>query len=52
MKLNKEWHFAHKMPKNPSLEDRIAWHLEHSKYCQCREIPMDIKKEIAKRQKL
>jgi len=38
MKLNKEWHLAHPMPKNPSFEQRVKWHLEHQKHCRCRKI--------------
>ena len=37
--INKEWHENHKMPKNASDEQRIAWHLEHSRNCTCRPIP-------------
>lgn len=37
--LNREWHLKNKMPKNPSLEQRIAWHREHEKHCTCRPIP-------------
>jgi hypothetical protein len=48
-KLNRQWHLAHPMPKNPSLEQRIEWHIEHSRQCNCREIPESIKQEIAKR---
>lgn len=33
-KINKEWHLAHPMPKNPTQEQRLKWHLEHSKHCQ------------------
>lgn len=39
-----EWHLNHKMPKKPSLEERIAWHKEHAKHCSCRPIPESIKK--------
>ena len=48
-KLNKEWHLAHQMPKNATIEERIAWHLEHSKNCACRPIPDKLKAEIKKR---
>lgn len=37
--INKQWHLANKMPKNPTLEQRIYWHTEHAKNCQCRPIP-------------
>ena len=48
-KLNKEWHLVHPMPKNATMEERIAWHLEQSKHCACRTIPEKIKAEIQKR---
>jgi len=48
-KLNKEWHLAHRMPKNATIEERIVWHLEHSKNCACRPITENLKAEIKKR---
>lgn len=48
-KINKEWHLAHKMPKNPTLEQRIAWHLEHTKNCSCRKIEGKLAEEMKKR---
>ena len=50
MKLNKEWHLTHRMPKNPTPEQRIAWHIEHAKHCNCRDIPGNIKTEMKKRE--
>jgi hypothetical protein len=47
-KINKEWHLAHPMPKNPSLEQRIAWHLDHAQNCGCRDIPAKLKEEMKK----
>jgi hypothetical protein len=49
MKINREWHLNNKMPKNPTLEQRAKWHLEHEKNCQCRPIPEKLLEEIAKR---
>lgn len=49
MKLNKDWHTANKMPKNPTMDERIEWHLEHQKNCGCRDIPEKLKLEIDKR---
>ena len=40
--MNKEWHEKHKMPGNANLEQRIAWHIAHSKHCGCREMPPKI----------
>ncbi|MBE9665696.1 hypothetical protein [Mucilaginibacter boryungensis] len=47
-KFNKDWHLAHVMPKNASLEQRIAWHLEHHENCGCRPIPPKLLIEINK----
>lgn len=49
MKLNKEWHLAHPMPNNPTLDQRIAWHIEHQKHCACRKITGKLKEEMKKR---
>ena len=46
MKINKEWHLLHPMPENPTLEQRIAWHIGHTKHCKCREMPAAIKAAI------
>lgn len=47
--MNKEWHLDHPMPHKPTLEQRIAWHLEHHKNCKCREIPEKLLEEMKKR---
>ena len=49
MKINKEWHLAHPMPKNPTLLQRIAWHINHAKQCACRPIPEKLKEEMERR---
>ena len=48
-KLNREWHLSHKMPKNPTLEQRLEWHVEHAKNCQCRPITGKLAEEMKKR---
>jgi hypothetical protein len=48
-KLNGEWHKQNVMPENPTIDQRIAWHLEHAAHCGCREIPARLKEEIKKR---
>lgn len=48
-KINKEWHEQHAMPKNPSLQQRIDWHLAHTKACNCRPIPQGILKALQDR---
>jgi len=49
IKTNKTWHQANKMRKNPTLEQRIKWHLEHSKNCNCRSLTEKLKLEIDKK---
>jgi hypothetical protein len=49
MKINKEWHLKNVMPKNPTIEQRIKWHIEHARKCKCREIPPKLLEEIRKR---
>jgi len=47
--MNLEWHEAHKMPDNPTLEQRMEWHLDHRAHCDCRDIPDSIKQALAER---
>jgi hypothetical protein len=47
--INKPWHDKNPMPKNPSLEQRMKWHLAHAKNCGCRPIPPKLKAEILNR---
>ncbi|GAB4304000.1 MAG: hypothetical protein Kow0090_19580 [Myxococcota bacterium] len=51
MKINKDWHEKHRMSKNPSLEERIDWHIEHAKHCACRPIPKSLIAKIVSRNK-
>lgn len=37
------------MPKNPTTRQQIVWHIDHAKFCACREIPSDIAEEMTKR---
>lgn len=49
MKINRVWHTNNKMPKNPTLDERIEWHLAHVKNCSCRPLSGKILEEIKKR---
>jgi hypothetical protein len=56
-RINAEWHRNNVMPKNPTLEQRIAWHIEHAKVCGCRAIPPSLlpiinqrKEDVAKQE--
>ncbi|HCV44377.1 MAG TPA: hypothetical protein DGH68_12890 [Bacteroidetes bacterium] len=50
-KLNAEWHRANRMPKNATLEQRIAWHLQHEKHCACRPMPDRLRRELKRHRK-
>ena len=47
-KINREWHSKNKMPKNPTLEQRVKWHLAHQENCTCRPIAGKLAEEIKK----
>lgn len=49
MAINKDWHLAHPMPKNATLDERLHWHLAHAAECGCREMPLSIRKELEAR---
>jgi hypothetical protein len=49
-RLNREWHEAHRLPRNAKLAERVDWHLEHERVCGCREMPASIKAELERRE--
>jgi hypothetical protein len=49
MAINAAWHTSHPMPKNPTLDQRIAWHRQHAKHCACRPIPEKLRVEMERR---
>jgi len=42
-RFNTQWHQRHPMPKNPTTEQRIAWHVAHEKNCGCRPMPAKLR---------
>jgi len=49
-KMNTGWHKLHPMPHHATTDQRIEWHLQHLRHCQCRtDLPENVKKEIQKR---
>ncbi|RST83122.1 hypothetical protein EJC49_22830 [Aquibium carbonis] len=46
--INRDWHLNHKMPKNPTDLQRIAWHVEHARHCGCRGIDGGVALPFAK----
>jgi hypothetical protein len=47
-RLNTGWHQGHPMPKEPTLRQRINWHVEHQEHCSCRDIPEKVKAAMKK----
>jgi hypothetical protein len=48
MAINAAWHKKHPMPKNPTEEQRIKWHIAHAKNCGCRKITPSLAAQIKK----
>lgn len=48
-KINAEWHSKHRMPKNPSMDQRVKWHIEHARHCGCRPLRGKILEEVKTR---
>lgn len=44
--INKEWHAKNRMPANPTIDQRMSWHIEHTKHCICRPIPEKLAADI------
>lgn len=47
--LNRAWHDEHRLDPKASMDERLAWHVEHAKLCGCRDMPQSIKDELAAR---
>ena len=47
--MNKAWHERNRMPKNPTTEQRLAWHIQHERNCDCRPMPESLKKLAARK---
>jgi len=48
-KINAAWHEANPMPKNPTLDQRIDWHVAHAAACGCRELTPKLREEFKRR---
>lgn len=46
MKVNREWHDSHVMPKTPTRGQRVEWHAEHADACGCRSVPPSLVAEV------
>lgn len=47
--MNAAWHAANPMPRNATLDQRIAWHVSHAAACACRPIPEKLAAEMKRR---
>lgn len=53
MSINVEWHKKNKMPMPTTLAQRVRWHEEHLKHCDCRkDVPPTILAELKKQGKM
>jgi hypothetical protein len=48
-KTNAAWHRAHRMPARATIDQRVAWHLEHAAHCACRPVPESIRAALRAR---
>ena len=48
-RVNADWHRENPMPTNANVDQRVMWHIEHTKACRCREMPASIADEIVRR---
>jgi hypothetical protein len=46
---NEEWHLKHKLPNNPTMDQRVKWRIEHARRCPCSSYDKDILEELKKR---
>ena len=50
MSINRDWHEKNRMPKNPTFEQRMEWHIAHAANCTCRLISDKLRAEIERYQ--
>lgn len=48
-RTNAAWHRDNRMPANPTMDQRIAWHVAHAQACRCRAIPEMLLDEVRRR---
>jgi hypothetical protein len=48
-RTNAQWHAAHRMPANASLNQRVTWHVAHAAHCACRPMPATVVAELKRR---
>lgn len=48
-KINAEWHLKNKMPQKPTYAQRLKWHAEHVKNCDCRKPTGQLLEDLKKK---
>jgi hypothetical protein len=49
MEINREWHSENGLPTNPTLDQRVKWHIAHARHCPCPPADGEILEELKKR---
>jgi hypothetical protein len=49
--VNREWHKEHKMPKAATESQRLQWHLEHTRNCECRPFPQGLLAKLSEQER-
>jgi hypothetical protein len=49
MEINTAWHSRNRLPEDPTLDQKIKWHIEHARHCSCRSFDPEILEELKKR---
>jgi hypothetical protein len=49
--MNREWHKQHKMPGTTTENERIEWHIEHTRNCSCRGFPEGLLPKLSEKQR-
>ncbi|HEV8547705.1 MAG TPA: hypothetical protein VGQ57_01735, partial [Polyangiaceae bacterium] len=47
--VDARWHAAHRLARNATLDERVAWHQAHAEACACRAMPASIRAELERR---
>lgn len=50
--MNSTWDIKHPMPPKATIDQRIKWHITHTKYCACRPIPISLRSKIRAKSKV
>jgi hypothetical protein len=49
--MNREWHKQHRMPTTATEQQRLQWHLEHTRNCSCRPFPESLLAKLTDEEK-